>query len=98
MLFFFLTPRRDSPGGRRLRRSNGNRENRERRVRGTRADQRVVLHVQHDMRPVRHDLGVQGPGDPGTVGRRPPVVGAELRRQDNARVFRGLVGRRAGET
>jgi hypothetical protein len=28
------------------------------RLRGTRPDKRVVLHVQHDMRSVRHDFGL----------------------------------------
>lgn len=72
--------RRRLRGGSGVRETDGRRDTGRRRVRGTRPDERVVLHVQHDMRSVRHDFGVQDSGRAAPVGHRSPVVGNELRR------------------
>jgi len=50
--------RRRLQGGSGVRETDGRRDTGVQRLRGTRPDERVVLHVQHDLRSVRHDFGV----------------------------------------
>lgn len=88
--------RRSVQGGSGVRETDARRDTGSRRLRGTRPVKRVVLHVQHDMRSVRHDFGVQDSRGTATVGHRAPVVGVELRRQNSPDVFRGVFGRRPG--
>lgn len=66
-------------------------------MRRTCSDERVVLHVQHDMRSVQHDFSLQDSRDPAPFSLRSPVVGRELRQQDNCRVFRSFIGRGPGK-
>lgn len=92
-----LAVRRDPPGRHRVSDVGGSGEDHQWRVRGTYAGELVVLHVQHDMRSVQHDLGAQDGRDSGRGGRRPPVVGRQLRGPNNGRVLRGVLGRGPGE-
>lgn len=79
-LSLYVQYRENLPNKLHVLQPNSQRKNRPERLRRTHIDEHIVLHVQYDMRTVRHDFGVQNSGGSDTFGNHSPVVGVELRR------------------
>lgn len=56
---FFSENSRDSPNRRGVSKTNEKCENSKQSLRRTRPSQHIVLHVQYNMRFIRHNFGIQ---------------------------------------